>query len=51
MCILLYVKFILCSSIPYTYGQLEGNICLSICTFCYMLNLFGIVVFQRSMVN
>ena len=27
-CILLYVKLILCRSIPYIYGQLEGYICL-----------------------
>ena len=27
MCILLYVKLILCSSIPYIYVQLEGYIC------------------------
>ena len=25
--------------------------CLGICAFCYMLNLFGIVVFHRSMVE
>ena len=24
---------------------------IGICAFCYMLNLFGVVVFQRSMVN
>ena len=24
---------------------------LSICAFCYMLNLFGVVVFHRSLVN
>ena len=27
MCILLYVKRIWCSNIPYIYGQLEGYIC------------------------
>ena len=27
MCILLYVKLILSSGIPYIYGQLEGYIC------------------------
>ena len=52
MCILLYVKLIWCSGIPYIYGQLEGGTsALSICAFCYMLNLFGVVVFHRSMVN
>ena len=28
-----------------------GASALSICAFCYMLNLFGVVVFHRSMVN
>ena len=52
MCILLYVKLLWCSSIPYIYGQLEGGTsALSICAFCYMLKLFGVVVFHRSMVN
>ena len=27
MCVLLYVKLILCRGIPYIYGQLEGYIC------------------------
>ena len=50
ICILLYVKLIWCSGIPYIYGQLEeGGLC--ICTFCYMWNLFDVVVFHRSMVN
>ena len=52
MCILLYVKLILCSGIPQIYGQLEGRTsALSICAFCYMLNLFGVGVFQRSMID
>ena len=52
MCILLCVKFIWCSGMPYIYGRLEGSTSpLSICVFCYMLNLFGVVVFHRSMVN
>ena len=39
MCILLYMKLLWCSSIPYIYGQLEGGTSgLSICAFCYMLN-------------
>ena len=28
-----------------------GTCALSICAFCYMLELFGVVVFHRSMVN
>ena len=50
MCILLYVKLLWCSSILYIYGQLEEE-GLGICAFYYMLNLFGVVVFYRSMVN
>ena len=52
MCILLSVKLFWCSSIPYIYGQLEGSpSALSICAFCYMLNIFGVVVYHTSMVN
>ena len=52
MCILLCVKLIWFSGMPYIYGQLEGSTSdLSICVFCYMLNLFGLVVFQRSMLD
>ena len=52
MCILLYVKLIWCSSIPYIFGQLEGGpSAISICAFCYMLNIFGVVVYHTSMVN
>ena len=41
-----------CSGIPYMYGRLEGvTSALSICAFCYMLNLFSVVVFHRSMVS
>ena len=29
----------------------EGTGTLSICAFCYMLNLFGVEVFHTSMVN
>ena len=28
-----------------------GTSALSICAFCYILNLFGVVVFHRCMVN
>ena len=52
MCILLYVKLIWCSGVPYIYGQLQGGTsALGICAFCYMINLFDVVVFHRSMVN
>ena len=52
MCIVLYVTLICCSDIPYISGQLEGDTtALSICAFCYMLKIFGVVVFHRSMVN
>ena len=51
MCILLSVKLIWCSAIPYTYGQLDGGTsALSNCAFCYMLNVFSVVVFHRSMI-
>ena len=41
-----------CSGITYIYGQLEGGpSALSTRAFCYMLNIFGVVVFHRSMVN
>ena len=56
---MVYVHFAIwklfgCSSIPYIYGQLEiggGTSALSICAFCYMLNVFGVVVFHRSIVS
>ena len=52
MCILLYLKLLLCRGIPYIYGQLDGGTsALCICAFCYMLNLFSVVVFHTSMVN
>ena len=52
MWILLSVNLIWCSGIPYIYGWLErGTSALSICAFCYMLNVFGVVIFHISMVN
>ena len=51
MCILLYMKRMQCSGIAYIHGQLGGTSALSICTFCFMLNLFSVVVFHRCMVN
>ena len=54
MCILLYVKVIWCSGFPEIYAQLEegwGQSAMNICAFCYIWNLFGAVVFQRSMLD
>ena len=52
MCILLYVKLLWCSGVPYICGQLDGGTsALSIYAFCYMLNLFSVVVFHTSVVN
>ena len=52
MCNLLYVKLLSCSSILFIYGQLKGGTsALSICAFCYMLNLFSVVLLHRSMAN
>ena len=53
MCILVYVKLILCNSIPYINCQLEfGRGCiLSVCAFCSMRDLLGVMVFHRSFVN
>ena len=46
MCILLYVKLLWCSGIPYIYGQLVGGTsALSICAFGYMLHS---LVYQYS---
>ena len=50
MCILLYVKLLWCSGTTQIYGQLEKG-GLGICAFFYMLNLFGVVVLHRLMVN
>ena len=52
MCILLYVTFLWYSVIPYIYGQLRGGTsALSIYAYCYMLNVFGVVVFHTCMVS
>ena len=51
MCILLYVKLVFCNGIPHIYCQLGGRCILSICALCYMQNLFGVMVFHRSIVN
>ena len=39
MCILLYVKLMWCSGIPYISDLLEEE-ALSICAFCYMSNVY-----------
>ena len=49
MYILLYVKLIWCSNMPYIYGQLEGGILLHICyillsvkfIWCSVIGLIG----------
>ena len=55
MYILLYMKHIWCSGFPEIYAQLQdgggGQSAMSICTFCYVGNLFDVVVFQRSMLR
>ena len=54
MCILLYVKLLWCSSIPYIYGQLEErgvHHSLGIYAFGNISNIFGVVVFQTYLVN
>ena len=49
LCILLYVKLIQCSGTIDLWSNGGGG--LGICAFHYMLNLFGVVVFHRSMVD
>ena len=52
MCILLYVKLLQCTGFPEIYAQLEGvHLPFGICAFFYMSYLFGVVIFQRSMLN
>ena len=57
MSIVLYVKCIWCSSIWCIYLMhlwpigVGGRCILSICAFCYMWNLFGVMVFHISMVK
>ena len=47
----LYVKLMQCNGIPEIYGHMGGTSDLGRCAFCYMWNLFGVVVFHTSMVN
>ena len=55
MCILLYGKLNWCSGFLEIYALLEkegwGQSAMGICAFFSMSNLFGVVVFQRSMLN
>ena len=44
MCILLYVKLMWCSGVPYIYGKLEKGVKLNV----IMTQRFGVVVFHRS---
>ena len=51
ICILLYVKLLWCSGIPYNLWSMGVTSALSICAFCYMLNLFCVMVLHRSMLD
>ena len=55
MCIVLYMKLIWCNGFPEIYAQLEegvgGQSPMCICALCYIWNLFGVMVFQRSMLD
>ena len=52
MCILAICEtsFVLSYSI-HLWSIARGYICSKYIAFCYILNLFGVVVFHRSMVN
>ena len=52
MCILLYVKLIWCSIIPSILWSIRvgGISAISTCAFCYMFNVFSVVVFHTSLV-
>ena len=52
MCIVPYVLVIWCNGIAEIYCQLGWGRCMfSICAFCHMLNLFGVMIFHRCIVN
>ena len=55
MCIVLYMNFIWCNEFPEIYAQLEegvgGQSAMGICALCYIWNVFGVMVFQRSMLD
>ena len=52
MCMLLYVKLIQCNGFPEIYAWLKGGTsAFGIYAFFYMWSLYGVVVFQRSMLS
>ena len=55
MCIVLYMKLIWCNGFAEIYAQLEewgwGQSAMGICALCYICNLFGVMVLQRSMLD
>ena len=51
MCIVLCMKLLWCNGFPEIYAWLGGHSDIGICALCYILNLFAVMVFQRSMLN
>ena len=54
MCIMLYMKLICCNGFSEIYAHLEegwGQSAMGICALCYIWSLFGVMVFQRSMLD
>ena len=55
ICIVIYMKHIWCNGFPEIYAQLEeggwGQSVMGICALCYIQNFFGVMVFQRSILN
>ena len=54
MWIVLCMKLIWCNGFPEIYAHLEegwGQSGMGICALCYIYDLFGVMVFQRSMVD
>ena len=54
MWILLYVKLLGCNSFAYMHAWLEegwAQSAMGICAFCYMWNLFSLMVLQRHMLD
>ena len=45
------IEVIQCSGVPVIYGQKGGPSALGTCAFFYMLNVCGVVVLHRSMVD
>ena len=51
MCILQYMRLMGCNSVPWIYGHLwRGLSAMSICAFCYMWDLWGVMVQHGSFV-